>query len=182
MEYYLAVRMRRYGRAYPSGSGTGSDERGNERSMSSPNVGGRPMSAGGTSGGRTGVPQPSAGGTATAVSTVRPVTRGTGRETGPLLSISRARPGPPSTVRVSGTANAGVWGAGVRDSRRDPAAGAVDRDEPVGSGLEPVEQRSPRAAAGIRRHGPLGGPAARRAGHLPEPVVAQEDQAVELAE
>ena len=82
MEYYLAVRMRRFGRAYPSGSGTGSNEHGNERSMSSPNVGGRPMSAGGTNGARTGVPQPSAGGTATAVSTVRPVTRGTGRETG----------------------------------------------------------------------------------------------------
>ncbi len=32
-------------------------------------------------------------------------------------AISRARPGPPSTVRVSGTANAGVWGAGVRDFR-----------------------------------------------------------------
>ena len=69
MEYYLAVRMRRFGRAYPSGTG-GSNEVGPERSMSAPNVGGRPMSVGGTVG----------GGTATAVSTVRSVTRGTGRE------------------------------------------------------------------------------------------------------
>jgi transcriptional regulator with XRE-family HTH domain len=68
MEYYLAVRMRRFGRAYPSG--TGSNEQPPERSMSAPNPGGRPMSVGGTNG----------GGTATAVSTVRSVTRGTGRE------------------------------------------------------------------------------------------------------
>jgi transcriptional regulator with XRE-family HTH domain len=69
MEYYLAVRMRRFGRAYPSGTGTGTEERG-ERSMSAPNTGGRAMSVGDANG----------GGTATAVSTVRSVTRGTGRE------------------------------------------------------------------------------------------------------
>ena len=72
MEYYLAVRMRRFGRAYPPGTGTGSNEHGPERSMSAPNPGGRPISVGGTNGGGTG--------TATAVSTVRSVTRGTGRE------------------------------------------------------------------------------------------------------
>ncbi len=81
MEYYLAVRMRRYGRAFPSGStGTSSTDAGPERSMTAPNVGGRPMSVGGTNGtGNTGS-VPSGGGSATAVSTVRSVTRGTGRE------------------------------------------------------------------------------------------------------
>ena len=77
-------------------------------------------------------------------------------------SISRARPGPPSTVRVSGTANAGVWGAGVRDSVRVSCGRAVDRDEPVRGGLEPVEQRAPRRAAGVRRDRRLGRTAARR--------------------
>jgi len=79
MEYYLAVRMRRYGRTYPSGAtGTGSNEHGTDRSMTAPNAGGRPMSVGGASGtGGIGT-----GGTATAVSTVRSITRGTGREPG----------------------------------------------------------------------------------------------------
>jgi transcriptional regulator with XRE-family HTH domain len=77
MEYYLAVRMRRYGRTYPSGaSGTGSNEQGTERSITAPNVGGRPVSVGGASGGV------GTGGTATAVSTVRSINRGTGRESG----------------------------------------------------------------------------------------------------
>lgn len=43
--------------------------------------GGRPMSAGGTNGAGV-TPAPGSGGTATAVSTVRSVTRGTGREPG----------------------------------------------------------------------------------------------------
>jgi transcriptional regulator with XRE-family HTH domain len=78
MEYYLAVRMRRYGRAFPSGAtSTGSSDRGTERSMTAPNVGGRQMTVGGT-GGIGSVP--GGGGSATAVSTVRSVTRGTGRE------------------------------------------------------------------------------------------------------
>jgi transcriptional regulator with XRE-family HTH domain len=77
MEYYLAVRMRRYGRAYPTGStGSGSNERGTERTIGAPNVG-RPMTVGGsTSVGGMG------SGSATAVSTVRSITRGTGRENG----------------------------------------------------------------------------------------------------
>jgi transcriptional regulator with XRE-family HTH domain len=79
MEYYLAVRMRRYGRAFPSGA-TGSGEHGPERSMTSPNVGGRPMSVGGATGASSLGSAPSSGGSATAVSTVRSVTRGTGRE------------------------------------------------------------------------------------------------------
>jgi len=79
MEYYLAVRMRRYGRTYPSGAtGTGSNEHGNERSMTAPNTGGGPMSVG-SANGTGGVVT---GGTATAVSTVRSITRGTGREPG----------------------------------------------------------------------------------------------------
>jgi transcriptional regulator with XRE-family HTH domain len=77
MEYYLAVRMRRYGRAYPAGStGTGSSDRGTERTIGAPNAGGRPMSVGGLG------PVPSSGGSATAVSTVRSITRGNGRENG----------------------------------------------------------------------------------------------------
>ena len=82
MEYYLAVRMRRYGRAYGDGgvgsstSNSSSGERSTERpygaaggsSMGS----GRPMGAIGSSGIRTG----------TAVSTVRSVTRSSGREPG----------------------------------------------------------------------------------------------------
>jgi len=81
MEYYLAVRMRRYGRTFPSGAtGSGSNEHGTERSMTAPNVGGRPMTVGGANG-TTGIGSvPSGGGSATAVSTVRSVTRGTGRE------------------------------------------------------------------------------------------------------
>jgi transcriptional regulator with XRE-family HTH domain len=81
MEYYLAVRMRRYGRAFPSGStGTSSSELGPERSMTAPNVGGRPMSVNGSNGTNGAGSIPGGGGSATAVSTVRSVTRGTGRE------------------------------------------------------------------------------------------------------
>ena len=81
MEYYLAVRMRRYGRAFPSGStGTPSGEVGSERSLTAPNVGGRPMGAGGINGTSNVGSIPNGGGSATAVSTVRSVTRGTGRE------------------------------------------------------------------------------------------------------
>ena len=81
MEYYLAVRMRRYGRAFPSGStGTASGDVGPERSMTAPNVGGRPMSVGGSNGAGNVGSVPSGGGSATAVSTVRSVTRSTGRE------------------------------------------------------------------------------------------------------
>ena len=81
MEYYLAVRMRRYGRAYPAGStGTGSSsDRGTERTIGAPNVGGRPMSVGGAGGLG---PVPGSGSSATAVSTVRSITRGNGRENG----------------------------------------------------------------------------------------------------
>jgi len=85
MEYYLAVRMRRYGRAYPAGStgtGSGSTDRGTERTIGAPNVGGRPMSVGGASGVGGLGPVPGSGGSATAVSTVRSITRGTGRENG----------------------------------------------------------------------------------------------------
>jgi transcriptional regulator with XRE-family HTH domain len=79
MEYYLAVRMRRYGRAYPpETAGTGTSERGTERSMGAPIGGSRPM----TSGGTTGLSGVGSGGSATAVSTVRSITRSNGRESG----------------------------------------------------------------------------------------------------
>jgi transcriptional regulator with XRE-family HTH domain len=82
MEYYLAVRMRRFGRAFPSGGSTGTGttgERSNERSdrPMGASVGDSPMSTGRVGGlgptGQVGV---------TAVSTVRSVTRGTGRNPG----------------------------------------------------------------------------------------------------
>jgi transcriptional regulator with XRE-family HTH domain len=83
MEYYLAVRMRRYGRAYGEGGVSNTSGSTNERSTErqfgaagGPSVGsGRPMGTlgSGVSGGlRSG----------TAVSTVRSVTRSSGREPG----------------------------------------------------------------------------------------------------
>jgi transcriptional regulator with XRE-family HTH domain len=79
MEYYLAVRMRRYGRAYGESTGTSgpSGDRPTDRSYGaaggSSMGSGRPMGSMGTSGIRTG----------TAVSTVRSVSRtSTGREPG----------------------------------------------------------------------------------------------------
>jgi transcriptional regulator with XRE-family HTH domain len=81
MEYYLAVRMRRFGRAFPQGGSTGtssSTERSTERSdrpMGA--MGDRPFAVGRVAGvnpaGQVGV---------TAVGTVRSVTRGTGRGPG----------------------------------------------------------------------------------------------------
>ncbi len=83
MEYYLAVRMRRFGRAFPQGGSTGpssSSERGPERSMSSALGNGRPLAVGRVGGMGSG---PVVGGAGvTAVSTVRSVTRGSGRESG----------------------------------------------------------------------------------------------------
>jgi transcriptional regulator with XRE-family HTH domain len=79
MEYYLAVRMRRYGRAFPQGgTGNGSNERGSERSMGAPLGGGRQLAVTRVNG----VSASSVGGPATAISTVRSVSRGTGREPG----------------------------------------------------------------------------------------------------
>jgi transcriptional regulator with XRE-family HTH domain len=102
MEYYLAVRMRRYGRTYPSDSVTSSGDRGPDRGMTS--AAGRVSGPVGTVGPSGGTPRTSgSGGTAmspssvrpfvvgramdsgtrgpgTAVSTVRSVTRGPGRE------------------------------------------------------------------------------------------------------
>ena len=78
MEYYLAVRMRRFGRAFPGGSSTGSgssNER-NERSdrpMGASAMGGRPLAA------RVSGIGPSGQVGVTAVSTVRSVSRGPGR-------------------------------------------------------------------------------------------------------
>jgi transcriptional regulator with XRE-family HTH domain len=82
MEYYLAVRMRRFGRAFPSGGSTGTGttgERSNERSdrPMGAAAGGRPMSTG-----RVGGLGPTDQVGVTAVSTVRSVTRGTGRNPG----------------------------------------------------------------------------------------------------
>jgi transcriptional regulator with XRE-family HTH domain len=79
MEYYLAVRMRRYGRTFADGTSTGgSGERPRDRQMGSAaggtGVANRPM------GGMTSTVR--SVGTSTAISTVRPVSRSSGRETG----------------------------------------------------------------------------------------------------
>jgi transcriptional regulator with XRE-family HTH domain len=80
MEYYLAVRMRRFGRAFPGGGSTGTGptgERSTERDRPMGSLGNRPMGSGRVAGvsptGQVGV---------TAVSTVRSVTRGSGRNPG----------------------------------------------------------------------------------------------------
>ncbi len=79
MEYYLAVRMRRYGRSFGDGSSTGgSGERPRDRQMGTAGPGGsnRPM---GVAGIHSTVRSVS---TSTAVGTVRSVSRIPGRETG----------------------------------------------------------------------------------------------------
>jgi transcriptional regulator with XRE-family HTH domain len=80
MEYYLAVRMRRYGRAFPSdstnptGSVTG---RSSERTLGGPVGSSRPLTIGRVGG------TPSNGvASGTAVSTVRSIQRSTGRDPG----------------------------------------------------------------------------------------------------
>jgi transcriptional regulator with XRE-family HTH domain len=80
MEYYLAVRMRRYGRAFPQGgTGTGSNDRGPERSMGAPvSSGGRQLAISRVNG----VGSASVTGPSTAVSTVRSISRGSSREPG----------------------------------------------------------------------------------------------------
>lgn len=77
MEYYLAVRMRRYGRAFGTDSAIGTSsapDRTTERQLGSPIGGSRPMV--GRVGGVGGM------GSSTAVGTVRPITRSNGREPG----------------------------------------------------------------------------------------------------
>ncbi|HYH91901.1 MAG TPA: helix-turn-helix transcriptional regulator [Candidatus Saccharimonadales bacterium] len=76
MEYYLAVRMRRYGRTYqPEGPGS-SPDRTTERALGTPVGSSRSLAVGrvGSSGGSVG--------SGTAVSTVRSVSRSSGREPG----------------------------------------------------------------------------------------------------
>jgi transcriptional regulator with XRE-family HTH domain len=78
MEYYLAVRMRRYGRSFAEGSSTGGGggERNHDRPMGASGAGGRPMGVTGVGSTVRSV------GMSTAVSTVRPVSRSSTREPG----------------------------------------------------------------------------------------------------
>lgn len=83
MEYYLAVRMRRYGRAFGTDSSVGTSsapDRSTERQLGSPIGGSRPMV--GRVGGGGGVGGTGGLGSSTAVGTVRPISRSTGREPG----------------------------------------------------------------------------------------------------
>ena len=111
MEYYLAVRMRRYGRTIPAGR----DQHSADRAPARPN--GRLSSTA----------SPVGAGIGSTVSTVRPVSRSVNPGTGALLAHIRARPGFALHDPGLGAANAGVWGAGVRDS------GAGRGARPVGA-------------------------------------------------
>ncbi len=72
MEYYLAVRMRRYGRPFqPTEPTTGGSDRPNERMLGRPAAPGRPMGAGGSS-----TP------VGVGIGSVRPVSRSVGPERG----------------------------------------------------------------------------------------------------
>ena len=107
MEYYLAVRIRRYGRAFSPDGNTTTSTSSTERELGSTDAADRDRPPDeflqrprrGRCGGR---PPGHPG--------HRPGAR-------PLLATLGARPGSPSSIRVSGAANASVWGAGVRDSR-----------------------------------------------------------------
>ena len=78
MEYYLAVRMRRYGRAFqPDSSGPGTD-RSTDRTLGAPVGSSRPMVGRAPNSADT----LRGGGIATSVSTVRSVSRTSGREPG----------------------------------------------------------------------------------------------------
>ncbi len=80
MEYYLAVRMRRYGRAFPSdttSTGGSVPGRTSERALGGPVGSSRPLTVG-----RVGGPPSSGVASGTAVSTVRSIQRSTGREPG----------------------------------------------------------------------------------------------------
>ena len=77
MEYYLAVRMRRYGRAFqPDSSSSGPDRSSTERTLGAPVGTSRPLAGGRTPDTMRG------GGVATSISTVRSVSRSSGREPG----------------------------------------------------------------------------------------------------
>ena len=107
MEYYLAVRMRRYGRPFqPTDGAPTTSERPGERQL------GRPGRAAAVRWASTGHPARSAsvsGPSARLDPQSAPGTR-------PLLAHFQGTARTALHVRASGTANAGVWGAGVRDS------------------------------------------------------------------
>ena len=110
MEYYLAVRMRRYGRTFQSSDVSYGADRAPEHPRRHP-----PRRSPDRGRGRVhrqhGAPGRALGGPGS----------------GPLLAHTRARPGFALHDPGLGAANAGVWGAGVRDSRRS-GHGAADRD------------------------------------------------------
>ena len=108
MEYYLAVRMRRYGRAFqPARPAPVSSDRGTERPIGAPNVGGRPMSVGGGQRRRPGLgPVPGSGGL------------GHRRQHGPL-DHARQRPRErPLLEHFQGTTRTALHRPGLGDSER----------------------------------------------------------------
>ena len=109
MEYYLAVRMRRYGRTSPADrkpppARAAPTDRPHARSVARLRQAGRWAPA----------PASTARRRRHRIRPTRSPAAGTAGNRAVTEHSPRARPGSPSTVRVSGTANAGVWGAGVR--------------------------------------------------------------------
>ena len=131
MEYYLAVRMRRYGRTFQSPTAATS-----VRSDARANLGATDRLA-----------SPVGVGVGSTVSTVRPVARTIEPGTGALLAHTRARPGFALHGPGLGAANAGVWGAGVRDSRGRVTA----RRTEIGCRPSPSLRRAGRRVAARRR-------------------------------
>ena len=132
MEYYLAVRMRRYGRTFQS-------------SERQPPAADRAPEAAARRTVRLGEPRRGRGRVhrqhgALGLALRRP-------RSGPLLAHTRARPGFALHDPGLGAANAGVWGAGVRDSRGRVTA----RRTEIGCRPSPSLRLAGRGAAARRR-------------------------------
>ena len=137
MEYYLAVRMRRFGRAFQPAEGRRPRRnRPPDRSTvgRSQPTSDSPVVAG-------------VGQARTECASSRPIGRPMGRPGRPVGLLPPNSPQGTTRialhVRVSGTANAGIWGAGVRDSSCLRATAVAQ------------ERRWPRCRAAVLAHGTL---------------------------
>ena len=136
MEYYLAVRMRRYGRTFQSAEVTNGADRAPGRPTGRTSASASPVGVGIGSTVEHGAPG---------------VTLGD-QGTGALLAHTRARPGFALHDPGLGAANAGVWGAGVRVSRGSsylPRRHPVDRSRSSVPAPRRIDRsRSPNRSAG----------------------------------